>query len=439
MRKLSLLAASAFALSAIAVALPGNAAPKPTAARFGAPVKVTPANGYGYEPTVISDRFGNLYATAHKENWQLAVAPDARATQQVRSMSWSWWSSDNGKTWKNLPTGPGDVYSHNVGDEGDMAVDDAGYMYFADMNVHDVTFTAYKADGRGEVRFEHHLPLAAFAEPVDDRPWITAHGNGVVMYLGNMGNKAWYKAGQPPLGGKSEAANGPGRYTVYMSYDHGRTWDHTGYTLADSGWCRPAADHRKGSKTLYVVCGNDEDKLYSYVSNDDGKSWKRYDMGSYVPASTDSYPTVEVAKDGTIYALHVSKGDEGELLKLYTSKTKGATWKVQNITPRVGTYVYSWLAVAPNGKLGLGTYYRAAKGDPWKVYGAIWTPGQRPVLTSLDDKNPVAAGSAGNPPGDFLTSGFSPDSKLNIVWTRVVGSAAGVTTIERDIYFARSL
>lgn len=438
MRKLSLLAAVTLA-AGIAVALPGDAAPKPKAARFGAPVKVTPANGYGYEPTVVSDRYGNLFATAHKENWQLAMSPDPRAQKQVRNMSWAWWSSDNGKTWKNLPTGPGDAYSHNVGVEGDMASDDAGYTYFADMNAHDVTFTAYKAGGRGEVELVHHLPLAVFAEPLDDRPWITAHGNGVVMYIGNMGNKSWYKGGQPPLGGNGEEANGNGRYTVYMSYDHGRTWNHTGYTLADSGWCRPSADHRKGSKTLYVFCGNDEDTLYSYVSNDDGKSWKRYTVGEYVPASTDSYPTIEVAKDGTVYALHVSRNDDVEMLKLYTSKNKGVTWKVQNITPRSGKYVYSWLAVAPNGKLGMGTYFRAKPGDPWKVYGAVWKPGERPVLTSLDDKNPVAGGGAGNPPGDFLTSYFSPDSKLNVIWTRVAGSAAGLTTIYRDIWFARQV
>jgi len=438
MRKLSVLGAASLALAAL-VTLPGEAAPKPVGVRFGAPVKVTPANGYGYEPTVVGDRYGNLYATAHKENWQLVVGPDARSQKQVRSMSWAWWSSDNGKTWKNLPTGPGDAYSHNFGDEGDMATDDAGNTYFADMNVHDVTFTAYHASGRGEVELVHHLPLAAFAEPLDDRPWITAHGDGVVMYVGNMGNKSYYKAGQPPLGGKAEPANGPGRYTVFMSYDHGRTWDHIGYTLNDSGWCRPAADHRKGSKTLYVFCGNDIDTIYSYVSNDDGKSWKRYTVGEYEKAGTDSYPTIEVGKDGTVYALHVSKNDDGEMLRLYTSKNKGVSWKVQNITPREGKYVYSWLAVAPNGKLGLGTYFRADNDQPWKVYGAVWKPGQRPVLTSLDDKNPVAAASAGNPPGDFLTSGFTPDSKLNVVWTRVVGSAAGVTTIYRDIYFARSL
>jgi hypothetical protein len=439
MRKLAGSVAGAVAAAALAAAtMPSTAAP--AGVKFGKPVKVTPANGFGYEPTVVSDKYGNLFATAHKENWQLAVAPDARATQGVRNMSWAWWSSDFGKTWKNLPTGPADVYSHNVAVEGDMATDEAGNTYFADMNAHDVTITAWKASGRGEVAFTHHLPIAAFGEPLDDRPWITAHGDGHVYYIGNMGNKTWYPAGRPPLSGDGSKANGPGRYTVYTSHDHGRTWDHLGFTLADSGWCRPAAERK--TKYVYVICGNDVNKMYSFVSADRGKTWTRYTMGSYAPADTDSYPTVEIGKDGTVYALHVQKNEDEpgeELIKLYTSKTRGKTWKVQNITPKRGKFVYAWLDVSDDGKkLGLGTYFRAEAGDPWKVYGAVWTPGKKPVLTSLDDKNPVAEASAANPPGDFLTSTFTPDGKLNVVWTRVVQRVAG-NTIQRDIYFARSL
>jgi hypothetical protein len=450
MRKYAAAGAGVIALAALAaITVPSAAAPKPAGAKFGAPVKVTPANGFGYEPTVVADKFGNLYATAHKENWQLAVGPDGRATTATRSMSWAWWSHDNGKTWENLPTGPGDAYSHNFGDEGDMASDDAGYTYMVDTNVTDITFTAWQASGKGEVSFVHHLPLVGFAEPVDDRPWVTAHGDGTVFYFGNEGNKSHPSAGKPPLSGDGSDANGNGRYTVYKSTDHGRTWDHLGFQLKDSGWCRPAADHAKGSKYVYAVCGNDVDTVYSFVSADDGKTWKRYVIDEYAKATTDSYPTVEVAKDGSLWALHVSKGDDAatELMKVYHSKDHGRTWTKQNITPKKGQFVYAWMGVSPDGKkLGVGTYYRAAKGQPWKVYGAVWTPGTKPVLTSLDDKNPVAPASADAPPGDFLTANFTKDGKLNIVWTRVVmrldvqdPSGEVPRTIQRDIYFARSL
>lgn len=456
MRKFAGLAAAGLAVTALA--LPSTAAPKTKAVKFGAPVKVTPDLGFGYEPTVVADKYGNLFATAHKENWQLAVGPDGRATAQSRSMSWAWWSKDNGKTWQNLPTGPGEAYSHNFGDEGDMASDDAGYTYFADMNVHDVTFTAWKASGKGEVVFDHHLPLAVFGEPLDDRPWITAHGDGVVLYIGNQGNKQQYPAGRPPLSGDGSPANGPGRYTAYMSYDHGKTWDHLGFTLNDSGWCRPAADHTKGSKDLYVMCGNDEVEgtLYSFVSADDGKTWKRYTVGGYsapnssAAAYTDTYPTLQVAKDGSIWALHKSADEDDpknvEHLWLYHSTNHGKTWKKQEITPKRGKYVYTWLSVSPDGKkLGMGAYFRANASSPWKVYGAVWTPGKKPTLVSIDDKNPVATKDDPDPPGDYLTANFSKDGKLNVVWTRrvdrIVSEPTGAAPCcsRRDIYFARSL
>jgi len=47
---------------------------------------------------------------------------------------------------------------------------------------------------------------------------------------------------------------------------------------------------------------------------------------------------------------------------------------------------------SPDGKhLGIGIYYRPNDNSPWYVYGAIWSPGLKPVLTSIDPTNPVAS------------------------------------------------
>src|SRR5881392_4529787 len=70
---------------------------------FGPPVKVTPTGGFGYEPSFVVDRFNNIFATAHKENWQLALAPDLNSPTFTRSMSWAWASSDGGHTFADLP------------------------------------------------------------------------------------------------------------------------------------------------------------------------------------------------------------------------------------------------------------------------------------------------------------------------------------------------
>ena len=90
---------------------------------FGPPVKVTPPDGFGYEPSFVVDRFGNIFATAHKENWQLLLAPDANSPTFTRSMSWAWLSVDGGNTWGDIPgLTPLSIEQHQFGDEGDMAL-----------------------------------------------------------------------------------------------------------------------------------------------------------------------------------------------------------------------------------------------------------------------------------------------------------------------------
>src|SRR5439155_3806974 len=143
-----------------------------------------------YEPAVYADRFGNLYVTAHKDfPIDEVVAPDTRSPTLTRSMSWDWMSSDNGKTWQNIPGLPLDLENHDFGDEGDFALDNADHLYFVDTNVVDVTFTRWTVSGRGKISLDTHRPILPSLEPVDDRPWVTAHGNGHVFYFGNEGNQ----------------------------------------------------------------------------------------------------------------------------------------------------------------------------------------------------------------------------------------------------------
>ena len=49
---------------------------------FNPPVKVTPDLGFGYEPATVADGYGNIFVTAHKENWQLARPRDGRICLQ---------------------------------------------------------------------------------------------------------------------------------------------------------------------------------------------------------------------------------------------------------------------------------------------------------------------------------------------------------------------
>ena len=65
------------------------------------------------------------------------------------------------------------------------------------------------------------------------------------------------------------------------------------------------------------------------------------------------------------------------------------------------------------------------------------TLASKPQLASIDPNNPVApAGS--EPPGDFMSSYFNPDSTLDVIWTRDELQIPGTATLTRDIFFARS-
>jgi len=458
----------ALVAAAVAITAPTSAAPQ-RGPRFAAPVLLTTDTGFGgYEPSIVVDRFNNVVVTAHKQNHNLVVSPDSRATTKLRNMSWIWYSGDH-KTFSNMPgLTPAQEQNHVFGDEGDLAVDETGHVYFVDTSVVDNSFSRWKASANGKLTLETIRPVGPFGEPVDDRPWIAAHGDGVVMYLGNQGDKATYPGGQ--VGGGDGPAYGPGRYTVYMSYDHGDTFDPLGVTLNDSGWCRPAADHRKGSKMLYVVCTNDggandvnetagdpgfeKGTLWSYVSADDGKTWTRTKMGEYSAADPwTTYPSVTVAKDGTVYALyndnkHVGTCDpvtamtftcdenvKSSHLILYTSKTQGRTWSRQEVTPTPGLIRYSWIDVAPNGTLGIAYYHRPNTSSDWNLMAATARPGSKFVASRVSSK-PVASKIYSSPFGDFFQCAFGPDSKLNVAWT-AMDTDLGAEGLNSDIYYAR--
>jgi hypothetical protein len=414
------------------------------AAKFGPPTLVTPPGGFGYEPTVLVDRFNNIFATAHKENWQLVIAPDTNSPTYTRAMSWMWVSTDGGASFGNLPgLTPLSLEHFEFGDEGDIALDDAGHLYFVDTNVVDDTITRWSVTGHGtdHITLDFTRPIIPTIQPVDDRPWVTAHGNGSVFYLGNEGDKSF-----------------GGRYLLYQSYDGGQTFAAMPTVLEDSGWCRPAADHRRGSKYVYVTCTNDEGLLYAYVSSDDGHTFSRSTIGKYNNSlAWQSWPTPVVAPDGTVLFTFVdarkvdADGAPTEnILWLYSSRNQGKSWTRQDITPRSmvkGQMQYAWLAVSPRDakRLGVGLYFRPNTSADWRVYGAIWKAGEIPTLVSLDPQHPATSSADPQAPGDYLASSFGPDGRLSVVWTQIAKRFVpygflGLPTIGmRYIYFVRSL
>lgn len=419
---------------------------------FNTPVRLpTYVQCGGYEPSLVVDTYGNVVVTAHKQNHCLAAGPDPAGAVPVRTQSWLWNSTDD----VNFTDMPGltalGADRLDFGDEGDLARDDSGGLYFVDTKVADNSFTSWKATGLGAITETAQTPAMGTAQPVDDRPWITAHGNGVVAYFGNEGDKKSYPASAQAPG------SGPGRYTVNMSADGGATFDHVGYQLPDSGWCRPAADHAPGSHLLYAVCTNDggaDDtttfacspgfkvgQLYSYVSADDGKSWTRHDIRPYNACNpVDSWPSTTVAANGDVYALYLdspdaagSPGPTGSLpgagdplasitassyrLRLFRSTDHGVTWAERDVTPDpTGKYHYAWMDVAADGTIGVVYYHSVNASSDWFVEAETASGWSAPFSTARISPQRVSDSALG-PLGDFFECAFGPDNRLRVVWT----------------------
>lgn len=451
---------------------------------FGTPVRLpTFKSCGGYEPGIALDKFGNIFVTAHKQNHCDAVADDPSAPIGVRAQSWLWTSTD-GVNWNDMPgmlNLLADPSQLDVGDEGDIALDDAGHFYFVDTKVVDDSFTRWTVTGLGTSNMvqDIHRPVIPSLMPVDDRPWVTAHGATTVMYAGNEGDKDSYDVGStangctgpvtPPAAG--QPASG-GRYTVFMSHDAGNTFNPVGCTLPDSGWCRPAADHTTGSQYLYMVCTNDagaDDNvnnqgdpgftvgtLWAYVSADDGNSWTRHKIDNYnsnLPGGGSSgditWPAVKVATNGFVYALFANPITDasgtkiGTTLNLYRSTDHGATWQKQDVTPaNAGLIRYSWMDVAGDGHtVGVGYFTHATVNGNWHVYAGTENAFTGTVHYSQVD--PVEVAPAGDFAfGDFFEVGFDPAGRLDVVYTRCTDLIPGDDTtdcLNSDVYFARTI
>jgi hypothetical protein len=448
---------------------------------WGTPVRLpTFKSCGGYEPGIALDRFGNIFVTAHKQNHCDAVANDPSAPSGVRAASWMWTSSD-GVNWNDMPGSLNPFISPDqldVGDEGDIALDDANHLFFVDTKVVDDSFTRWTVNGLGTSNMaqDFHRPVVPSLMPIDDRPWVTAHGATTVLYAGNEGDKDSYDVGStangctgpvtPPAPG--QPATG-GRYTVFMSNDGGVTFDPVGCTLPDSGWCRPAADHTAGSPYLYMLCTNDSGAddninsegspgftvgtLWSYVSADNGASWKRYKVDNYnsnfsASSGDITWPSIKVAKNGYVYGLFTnpvsdSSGNKiGTRLMLYRSTNHGVSWQKQDVTPaNAGLIRYSWVDVAGDGKtIGVGYETHATVNGNWHVYGGESSGFGSTVHYSLID--PVEVAPQGDFVfGDFFEVGFDPLGRLDVVYTRCTDLVPGDDTtdcLNSDIYFART-
>ncbi|MCA1834139.1 MAG: hypothetical protein ABR548_15370 [Actinomycetota bacterium] len=439
---------AALLLPALIVPISAHATRVPL--RFGPPTMISSETSEAWEPSLLTDAFGNIFITARRGTTDLALAVDERSPTLSRSASWLWMSNDDGKTFTDVPGYPLDVQNHEWGYEGDLALDDAGHLYFVDQTYADSTMTRWTVSGLGSIAMDFHRPFLPTAQPVDDRPFLAAHGDGHAFYAVNSGDAALN-----PFGREGGDAYGPGRFSVYHSTDGGTTFDTIGHSLRGSGACRPAADHRAGAPYAYLACTNDggvegpldaphgRGTLWAFASRDDGATYERFRIGDYnADAETYDWPLITVGPDGDVWVLHVDANrtqtlDDGTVeilsntLNLFHSTDHGRTWSKHDITPESGRYRWGTLIMSTAGDLALAIQHRTAETSPWRAYAALFAPDEKPLVAPIDS-TPVSAATNPQPPSELIGLGFAHNGALVASWTRVEGGL-------RRVYFSKQV
>ena len=344
-----------------------------------------PEYAIGYEPTIAVDTAGNLYYTAHKDlrwaglagGWIAGSPFPPVVCQPGTDTSWDYYASwflvsqDGGETWGppndwGPESGPymygGLAYP---GDEGDIGIDANDRVYYLDTTLEDNWLHVFDDGGDDYVRGTRLNSLAA-----DDRPWLTAQGDGIVHYLGNSGTAIM------------DCANGPGRYWYYRSTDGGLTFSQC-YSFP-GGWTHIDAE-RDGPNVYLIQEENDSSSggIQVRVNNAEGalNQWSEPQIIAPREANPpEGFPwiaTGPASNNGLVAATWADAygGRTGPWsLHVGISWDYGVNWTVWDVTPFKGIFEYPTVYVGANNTVGLAFYgiegdYEV--GDEWHLYAAM--------------------------------------------------------------------
>jgi hypothetical protein len=396
-RAAALAGALLFGATALPALAHSGADRRPGATQFDLEVKISRPQQPAYDPHVVADRYGNLYAVARAST---PASADDRAATKARASSWRWSSADGGATWVAMP-GPAD--SAVYGGRPAVATDPAGHAYVYDAPL----LLRYTATGLGKVAFDGAAPVAGPAP--DAEPYLAAHGSRVFLLAGT---------------------------TLYASADGGQTFGPAGHAFADAAGCRLAV----GAKaSVYVSCLDGAGHVVVFASHDDGASFTPHTVAAY--DATDpllSVPPVAVTPDGVVYVLRSSTTGTYTDLFLLRSADGGRSWTSRDATDDKVRATALTLSAAPDGRLGAAMYITEAAGERWFVGAGIFATTAKLLVVSYADHTPTAGRGAPPPEGTPGTT-FLPDSRLAVTWTVVATTVPGETTpLLQDAWFVRS-
>jgi hypothetical protein len=322
------------------------------------------------EPSILVDSAGKVYYTA---------ACCIGVTSPV------FVSEDGGATFRALqhPTKEG-------GGEGDLAIDDAGNLYYMDIDL--LTYGIARWDASLQAQEYTRRP----GELLVDRPWVRAPAEGVVLAIYNTGTDT----------------------IAYRSTDAGLTF--TPLPVARFGSALAGA-YVDGRRDVVGMVG-----AGSYrESTDGGATWGPLSRVEGCDTPPQAYNNEGAALDEAGTAWHWRNG-------CVVGRTAPGQWTSASIAFPEGAEVpYSWIAAGAPGGIAIAFYAQFADPadaarmgvapDAWHAWVA-WRAdptGEGPFQVALVDPDPVAVGTRqdlGRRLGDFLQVAIGPDGAIHVAY-----------------------
>lgn len=393
---------------------------------FTPPAKLN-AYGYGYEPSIEVGPDGTVYVTAHKATIQ---------PQGTRASSWLWFSRDGGHSWRELPS-PAQFHDKLFALEGDLGQDASGRIYYVDTYVPENHLSRWSTTPDGP-RWDFTRPFQGTVG-LDDRPWLSGHGDGIVYYLG--ADEGLFPPPNHLLAGNPTGT----RYWLYASVDGGMTWT-LGHGFEASLMCSVAAD-RRDDHTVTVGCmegqsGTSVDVVV-HRSTDRGATLATSRIARLESSLSWNHVGIASHTDGALsFAWQDDDYNRSEApgRLVYAHSRDGASWRLHDLTPFEATFGRAWAAAGDPTTAGVA-FYATNDTSPdasttWKAYALVSHNVDADVptwaLTRLQEED-VSVARGGTAPGDFFQSTIGPDNELQVAYQKEY-VAPSVEEIIRNCY-----
>lgn len=418
---------------------PPDPDPNPVPFAFSEPSLLTTQGG-GFEPSIVASPDGMLVATA---------APTARPNSGDRLASFLWYSHDQGQTWHDFSSDAGQ-HGRMPGFEGDIAVDAEGRTYFVDIYLAD---TALHRWSPGPT-WDWSRPAMGTTIPVDDRPWLAAHGDGVVYYLVNGG------APVPGVENLLDGSVNAGSKWLYVSRDAGETWT-LGHALGQDDWCQLAASPADDATSM-VVCqvgSPSNGQTTVRISRDRGQTFPDANAFELEHGPVFMVPGAAFDRDGTPYVAWLDdyvvnvgfqdeewQGDQPGRVEYAVQGADGA-WTRHDVTPFPARFGAMHASAGSAGVLALVFYatddLTPGPDSKWYAYAMMShnASSANPAWSAARImQEPAVIGD--RPPVDFFQGAVGTDDVLNVVVQKdrdldVERDGAVTNGPPADVYFVR--